>query len=39
MEEFAKNYPNNLEVLEKGKYVNKKKEKERQTKIAEDKKI
>jgi len=38
IEEFAKNYPDYLEGPEKEKYVNMKKEKDRQAKIAEDKK-
>jgi len=38
IEEFAKNYPDYLEGPEKEKYINMKKEKDRQAKIAEDKK-
>ena len=38
IEEFAKNYPDYLEEPEKEKYVNMKKERDRQTKIVEDKK-
>lgn len=38
IEEFAKNYPDHLEGPEKEKYVNMKKEKDRQAKLAEDKK-
>ena len=38
IEEFAKNYPDYLEGPEKEKYINMKKERDRQAKIAEDKK-
>ena len=38
IEEFAKNFPEHLEGPEKEKYVNMKKEKDRQAKLAEDKK-
>ena len=38
IEEFAKNYPEHLEGPEKEKYVNMKKERERQMKLAEDRK-
>ena len=38
IEEFAKNFPEHLEGPEKEKYVNMKKERDRQAKIAEDKK-
>ena len=38
IEEFAKNYPDHLEGPEKEKYVNMKKERDRQAKLAEDKK-
>ena len=38
IEEFAKNFPDHLEGSEKEKYINMKKERDRQAKIAEDKK-
>ena len=38
IEDFAKNYPDHLEGVEKEKYVNMKKERDRQAKIMEDKK-
>jgi centrosomal protein CEP41 len=38
IEDFAKNYPDHLEGVEKEKYVNMKKERDRQAKIVEDKK-
>ena len=38
IEEFAKNFPEHLEGPEKEKYVNMKKERDKQAKIAEDKK-
>ena len=38
IEEFAKNHPDHLEGPEKEKYINMKKERDRQAKIAEDKK-
>ena len=38
IEEFAKNFPEHLEGQEKEKYINMKKERDKQAKIAEDKK-
>ena len=38
IEEFAKNFPDHLEGPEKEKYINMKKERDRQAKLAEDKK-
>ena len=38
IEEFAKNYPDHLEGPEKEKYINMKKERDKQAKIAEEKK-
>ena len=38
LEEFANNYPDHLESLEKEKYANMKKERDRLARISEDKK-